>query len=120
MIIEEDAIIAMIIQAPTSISSSAAAAVSSVSSGIDSEALATREYNNLLGDYLRELETPHYDGKSGDERDRLLNTLELVVRRLKAHRSKIKSAEQALTIQGIGNKRSLMVRSFFNFFVFSS
>ena len=123
-----------IIQPTTSIPSSSQSGTSStppnssaaarVSPGIGSATLTVtaRQHNQRLADYLRVLETPHYDQKIPTERDMLLRKLDRALDCLKEYPSKIESAEQALDagIEGIGTKRSNLVRSSCSSFNFIS
>ena len=82
---------------------------------------AAPAHNRRLAEYIRELETPHYDHKIPSVRDMLLRKLDRALDRLKEYPSKIETAEQALDagIEGIGAKRSNLVRFSFNFILFS-
>jgi hypothetical protein len=89
-----------------------------VSHGIESETI--RQYNHRLAEFLRALETPHYDHKIPAEREMLLRRIGRVLEGLKEYPFKIESAEQALDagIEGIGSKRSGLVRFSFHLILF--
>ena len=121
---DEHPVIVAATQSGTSSTPRNSSAAARVSPGIGSATLTVtaRQHNQRLADYLRVLETPHYDQKIPTERDMLLRKLDRALDCLKEYPSKIESAEQALDagIEGIGTKRSNLVRSSCSSFNFIS